>query len=101
MSPEASGPIRQLVPGLALAVGQPAEHPGGGLPGNPAVSIQKAHGVTSCFKGVQDLGEELRFRETGVLGPIIREFALDPESENSRYPEFHGRGSDSTDFGIA
>jgi hypothetical protein len=61
MSPGASGPLRHfVVPGLLLGVGQPRKHPGSGLPGHPAVSVQKAHSVTGFFEFSEDLGDQLR-----------------------------------------
>jgi hypothetical protein len=57
-SPQASGPIRHIVPGLLLGVGEPGQHSGSGFPGNSAVSGQVPHGVTSFFEFAQNLGNQ-------------------------------------------
>jgi hypothetical protein len=59
VSSEASGPIRQIVAGLSLGVGQPGEHPGGGLPGNFALGVEVPHGVTRFLVGPENLGDQL------------------------------------------
>jgi len=82
-SPEASGALRQIVLGLPLGVGQPGQHPGGGLPGNSAVSVQKAHGVTRCFEFAKDLGDQVGFSAVGGLISNVFVFDIDPKSQNS------------------
>jgi hypothetical protein len=79
-SPEASGPTLQIIDDLPLGVGQPRQHCWRGFPGNSAVSVQKAHRVTRFFEFAKDGGDQLRFREIGVLGPGV--FTLDPKPKN-------------------
>jgi hypothetical protein len=66
-SPKALGPIRQVVPGFPLRVGQPGQHPRGGFPTNSAVGGKVPHGVTRFLEGTQDLGDPPRFPAAGAL----------------------------------
>jgi hypothetical protein len=100
LSPEASGPIRQVIPRFPLGVGQPDQHPGCGLPRNSAVGVQVPHGVTSFFALPKDGGDQIRFRVVGTSIFDVLVFDIDPESQNSRHAEFHG-GPGFDRFGIA
>jgi hypothetical protein len=90
MSPEASGQINQVVPGLLFGVVQPYQQPGSCFPANSAVSVQVPHGVTGFFEFPEDLRDHLG---PGAMGALIFDvvvFDIDPESNNLRHPKLHG-----------
>jgi hypothetical protein len=81
-SPEASEPIRQVVPGLALGVGQPGQHSGRRLPGNSAVGVQVPHGFAHFFESAKDLGEHVGFPAAEMLIFDVLVFGVNPEPRN-------------------
>jgi hypothetical protein len=89
MSPEASGPIPQIVLGLLFGVGQSRNHSWGRFPGNFALFVEVPHGVTRFLEFSKNLGYELG---SGAAWAVIFDALIpniDPESENLGHAEFH------------
>ena len=82
MSPGASTPIGQVVPGFPLSVRQPRQHPGGGLPGNSAVSVQVPHRVTRCLEFAKNCGYEVG---SAVVEAVILISSYSTSTQNVRH----------------
>jgi hypothetical protein len=100
MSPEASGPINQVVPGLLFGVVQPYQQPGSCFPANSAVSVQVPHGVTGFFEFPEDLRDHLG---PGAMGALIFDVVVFDIDQNRIICDIRNFmvGSASIDFGNA
>ena len=88
-SPEASGPIRQIVFGLSLEVSEYRKHEGRSFPGNLTFGIEVSHRVARSFVVAQNFGDQLHSRVIGVFMLLVLIRAVDPEFESLFHSQFH------------
>jgi hypothetical protein len=88
-SPEASGPIRQIVFGLTLEVSEYRKHAGGSFPGDLTFHVEVPHSVARSFVVTQDVSDQLVSREVGIVFFLVFVGAIDPKPESLFHAKVH------------
>ena len=70
-SPEASGPICQIVFGLTLEVSKYRKHAGGSFPGDLTFGVEVAHCVARSLVVEKDFCDQLVSRAVGIFVSLV------------------------------
>jgi hypothetical protein len=74
---------------IAFRIGQHAQEPRTGFPGDPAPLVEAPHRISASFVFPQDLGRELTFGKLGISRLYVLVSDFGPETQGLVHTEFH------------